>query len=106
MAQFGSFLANHWVLASVLVLIVILLIVTELKRGVLGFADIKPQEAVRLINREDAVTLDVRDEKDYRAGHVLHAVHIPMALHAERMHELDDHNDTTEKVKCRTGQRS
>lgn len=106
MAEFGDFVVRHWLLVSALVVIVVLIVVTELKRKVLGFADIKPQEAVRLINQEDAITLDVRDDKEYRGGHVLNAVHIPLALLEERLPELEPYKGKPVVVYCRTGQRS
>lgn len=106
MAQFGDFVANHWMLMSALVFIVTLIVVTELKRKVLGFADIKPQEAVRLMNQEEAIALDVRDDKEFRSGHILNAVHIPLPLLEERLQELDAQKDKPVIAYCRTGQRS
>src|SRR3569832_2723075 len=80
MAQFGDFVANHWMLVSALVFIITLIVVTELKRKVLGFADIYPQQAVRLMNQEEAIALDVRDDKEFRSGHILNAVHFLLFL--------------------------
>ncbi len=106
MAQFGEFLLNHWLLASAFVVVLLLIIAVEMKRKVLGFADIKPQEAVRLINQEDAITLDVREDQEYAQGHVINAVHIPLGLLDKRLHELEPHKDKPIVVYCRTGQRS
>lgn len=106
MGQFGEFVTNHWMLVSALVFIVTLIVVTELKRKVLGFADIKPQEAVRLMNHEGAIPLDVREDKEFQSGHILNAVHIPLPLLEERLHELHAHKDQPVIVYCRTGQRS
>lgn len=106
MSQFGEFVTNHWMLVSALVFIVALIVITELKRKVLGFADIKPQEAVRLMSHEEATTLDVRDDKEFRSGHILNAVHIPLPLLEERLHELDAHKGKPVIVYCRTGRRS
>lgn len=46
-------------------------------------------EAVQLINRRDAVVIDVRDSADYATGHIVNARHIPEAQLAERIKELD-----------------
>ena len=35
--------------------------------------------AIELINREDALVLDVRDAGEYGAGHILGAKHLPLA---------------------------
>ncbi len=106
MGHIGEFIVNHWVLTLSLVVIVALLVMDALKRKVLGFQDIKPQEAVRLINHEDAVPVDVREDGEYHEGHVLNAVHIPLGLMEGRLHELDAYKERPLIVYCRTGQRA
>lgn len=106
MGHLGEFIVKHWLLALALVVIVALLIIDALKRRVLGFQDIKPQEAVRLINHEGAVAVDVREDKEYQEGHVLNAVHIPLGLMEERIAELDAYRSQPLIVYCRTGQRA
>ena len=106
MGRLGDFVVNHWLLVIALVVIVALLVVDTLKRRVLGFQDIKPQEAVRLINHEGAVAVDVREDKEYHEGHVLNAVHIPLGLMEERISELDAYRSRPLIVYCRTGQRA
>ena len=104
--QLSDFIVNHWLLVLAFAVIVALLVMDTLKRRVLGFKDIKPQEAVRLINHEGAVMVDVREDKEYQEGHVLDAVHIPYGLMEERLHELEVHKARPLIVYCRTGQRS
>ena len=106
MGQLGEFVVKHWLLELALVVIVVLLILDALKRRVLGFQDIQPQEAVRLMNHEGAVAVDVREDKEYHEGHVLDAVHIPLGLMEERIDELDAYRSRPLIVYCRTGQRA
>ena len=63
-------------------------------------------EAVQLINRRDAVVLDVRDTGDYAAGHITSARHIPEAQLSGRMKELDKYKSRLLVVSCRTGSRA
>jgi rhodanese-related sulfurtransferase len=44
--------------------------------------------ATQLINRQNAVMLDLREGKDYDGGHVPNAVHIPLSQLASRGGEL------------------
>jgi rhodanese-related sulfurtransferase len=44
--------------------------------------------ATQLINRQNAVLLDLRETKDYDAGHVPNAVHIPLSQLGSRGGEL------------------
>jgi rhodanese-related sulfurtransferase len=106
MEHLREFVVNHWVLVLALVVVVALLIIDAMKRRVLGFQDIKPQEAVRLINHEGAVAVDVREDKEFHEGHVLNAVHIPLGLMEERIGDLDAYRSQPLIVYCRTGQRA
>lgn len=63
-------------------------------------------DAVQLINRRDAVVLDVRDTGDYGNGHITGAKHIPEAQLADRMKELEKFKLRPIVVCCRTGTRA
>lgn len=63
-------------------------------------------DAVQLINRRDALVLDVRDTGEYAAGHIANARHIPEAQLADRMKELDKHKSRPILVSCRVGSRA
>lgn len=63
-------------------------------------------EAVQLINRRDALVLDVRDTGDYAAGHIASAKHVPEAQLAERLKEIEKHRTRPIIVSCRTGSRA
>lgn len=63
-------------------------------------------EAVQLINRRDALVLDVRDTGEFAAGHVAGARHIPEAQLAERIKELEKYKSRPIVVTCRTGSRA
>jgi rhodanese-related sulfurtransferase len=63
-------------------------------------------EAVQLINRRDAVVLDVRDTGDYAAGHITNARHIAESQLPDRMKELEKHKSRPVVVCCRTGSRA
>ena len=106
MGHLGEFIINHWLLVLALVVIAVLLVLDALKRRVLGFEDIKPQEAVRLINHEGALVVDVREDNEYHEGHVLNARLMPYGLLDERLQELEDYRDKPLVVYCRTGQRA
>jgi rhodanese-related sulfurtransferase len=63
-------------------------------------------EAVQLINRRDAVVLDVRDAGDYNAGHIANARHIPEGQVAERIKELEKFKSRPIVVSDRSGARA
>lgn len=68
--------------------------------------EISVAEAVQLINRRDAVVVDVRDSGEYAAGHIANARHIPEAQLADRLKELDKFKSRPIIVSCRSGSRA
>jgi rhodanese-related sulfurtransferase len=63
-------------------------------------------EAVQLINRRDAVVVDVRDTGEFAAGHIANARHIPEAQLGDRLKELEKYKAKPILVSCRTGTRA
>ena len=59
------------------------------QRLMTGGKDVTVQEAVQLINRRDAVVLDVRNASEFAAGHIPNARHIPAGEIEKRLKELD-----------------
>ncbi len=106
MGQFVDFIVNHPFLVAAFVIIVVMLIMNEFKRKLLGFNEVGPNDAVRLINHEDAATLDVREDSEYQQGHILNAIHIPLGLLESRLEELEEYKEKPLIVYCRSGQRA
>ncbi|HTT38446.1 MAG TPA: rhodanese-like domain-containing protein [Burkholderiales bacterium] len=63
-------------------------------------------DAVRLINRMDAVIVDVREPHEFRSGHIPNARNIPMGQLKDRMKELEKFKNRPILLVCQTGQRS
>jgi len=68
--------------------------------------EIGPMEAVQLINRRDAVVLDLREVADYKSGHITNARHIPEGEIDARMKELEKVKARPIIVSCARGNRS
>lgn len=106
MSQLVEFVTNHWMLVLALVGIVALLIGHESQRRLSGVADIGPMEAIRLLNQQDALFIDTRSDAEYKEGHILHALHIPMAELERRLGELEKYKGRPLIAYCRSGHRS
>ncbi len=63
-------------------------------------------EAVQLINRRDALVIDVRENDEYAAGHIGNARHIPLAQLADNLKSLEKFKTRPVIVCCRSGSRS
>lgn len=92
LANLIEFASNHYLLSSAFVLLLVLLIVTELRKG---GKSLSPRELTALVNRDEAVIIDVRPAKEFSAGHIVDALNIPYDKIATRLSELEKHKDKT-----------
>lgn len=104
--QLTEFLFNHWLLFLAALVLLSLLVMSFARDRLLGFKEVKPGEAVRLINHEDAVVLDTRGQDEFAGGHILNAINIPLSDLEKGMDQLDRSRTAPVIVCCRTGQRS
>lgn len=103
MQQLIEFVTNHWVL--VLALVVILgLLIHNLILG--GKGSVDPVSATDLINRRDALMVDVRPAADFAKGHIINAVNIPMNGFKNQVSTLQKHKSKPIVVACRSGSQS
>jgi rhodanese-related sulfurtransferase len=68
--------------------------------------EVSAVEAVQLINRRDALVIDVRDTGEYEAGHIASAKHVPERQLTERLKEFEKFKGRPVIVTCRSGMRS
>ena len=106
MEQILNFINNHWDLFAALIIILALLFASTLIDAIRGIKQIGPAEATRLINHEDALVLDVREDKEFADGHIINSLHIPMAKVQNKLAELSKYKTSPVIVSCRSGARS
>ena len=106
MEPYIDFAGRHPYLTMALLAVVAMLVYSYLAPLFRSWKTVTPLEATRLINREDAVLLDVREDSEYRGGHIINSVHIPLSVLDKRLDELEKHKDRPIVVACRTGNRS
>ncbi len=71
------------------------MLVWPLARRSLGGPSISTAQATHLINREDALVLDVREPGEYGAGHILGAKNLPPARLASGAGDVVKKKDAT-----------
>lgn len=69
-------------------------------------AHLTPAEATLMMNREDALVLDVRETGEWSSGHISGARHITLAQLGKRMSELEKFKDRPVIICCASGNRS
>lgn len=65
---------------------------------------VSPNQATFMINKENALVLDIREKKDFDSGHLSSAINIPYAKLASRIDELDEHKERPIILVCKSGQ--
>jgi len=71
-----------------------------------GIKEVNSAEALQLINHKNALILDVREDSEYKSGHILNAKWIPLGKLVQRIGELERYREQSIVVVCRSGQRS
>jgi rhodanese-related sulfurtransferase len=71
-----------------------------------GIQEIDHIAAMQLINHKNALVLDVREQSEYDAGHVLNSKLIPLGKLKERLGELEKYRERPVIIICRTGNQS
>jgi len=99
-----SYLIENWIPALMAVVSGGLLLWPVLQRGAQGGA-ISANEAVRLINREKAVVIDVCEAEEFAAGHVAGARSVPLAA-LEGSKSLPSNKALPLVVVCASGARA
>ncbi len=101
MSQLFEFVGNHPILVGIFAVLLTLFIRNETQRGGRG---VSPQELVNLVNKEGAVVLDVRDSKEFAAGHIVDAVNVPHTSLESRLAELEKYKEKPVTIVCKMGQ--
>lgn len=71
-----------------------------------GIKEVDHVAAMQLINHKNALVLDVREQAEYDAGHVLNSKLIPLGKLKERLGELEKYRERPVIIICRTGNQS
>ncbi|KPQ03158.1 rhodanese-like domain-containing protein [Marinobacter sp. HL-58] len=103
MERVFEFAVNHYILVSLFVAFLLAILVLESRRG---GAKISAQGAVNLINRDEAVVVDIRDRKDFNEGRITGAINIPLNSIKSRASELKKFKDKQIIVADKMGQHS
>jgi rhodanese-related sulfurtransferase len=102
----SEFFTNNIILFIALGIIIVLIIRMEIKRALRGFKDISPAEAVLLINKQDAIMLDVRESNELTQGSIRGAKHLALSVLKQRVDELKAHAQQPVITYCKAGNRS
>jgi rhodanese-related sulfurtransferase len=101
-----EFLANHPILTGSLVAVIGLILFAEFQRATRKYRALGPADAVRIMNQDGALVLDVREDNEFSGGRIAGARHIPLGVLKQRLKEIEKYREAPVLVYCRSGARS
>jgi len=101
-----EFLGNHIYLTLAFVGVLVALVVTEAQRLMRGYAALTPAGLTQLINRENALLLDLSPPTEFEKGHIPGARNIAPSQFDPQHKDLAKARELPVAVVCRTGQAS
>jgi rhodanese-related sulfurtransferase len=104
MQQFLEFIGNNAILSGLFAVVLAAWIAWELARLARKWKEVSTREAVHLINREDALVLDVSNSADHAAGHIIGALHMPPSRIESGNQQLLKHRERPILVYCKNNQ--
>ena len=103
MLEFNLFLIDYWYFSVPLFLFLFLFAYSEMNKG---GKKIEPNELTRLVNKENAILIDLRKKEDYENGHIMTALNYPHQEFDNQMHELDKFKERPIILVCDMGRSS
>ena len=101
-----EFLGNHFYLTLGFIGVLVALLVTEVQRFTRGYKALTPAGLTQLVNRENALLIDVSSLQDFEKGHVPGARHVAISQFDAENKELAKSRDLPVAIYCRNGQTS
>jgi rhodanese-related sulfurtransferase len=101
-----EFFGNHPFLSFGFVGVLAAIIATEIGRLTRGYKTLTPAGLTQLVNRNNALLIDVSSIQDYEKGHVPGARHVAMSQFDPESKDLAKAKDLPIAIYCKSGQTS
>lgn len=104
MEQLVEFAKDNLILSVVWVVLLAIIVYSYISPFLSKAKRVDNHQATLLINKEDAVVVDIRTQKDYKSGHIIGAQHIkPEDVRQANFTKLEKYKDTPIIVVCAMG---
>ncbi|MEE4295460.1 MAG: rhodanese-like domain-containing protein [Wenzhouxiangella sp.] len=104
MDQFIAFVSDNLLLSGAFVAVLVAWLAWEVARLGRKWKEVGTLEAVRLINRDEPLVLDVSNSTDFAKGHITGAMHMPPSRIEAGNQQLLKQKDRPVLVYCQRGQ--
>jgi rhodanese-related sulfurtransferase len=106
MEQYTDFATQHWVLSTAFGIVLLLFLINEVYTYLTCIPKVTPEEALDLINHQQALIIDGRSSLDFNKGHILGAINIPYPQLKDALNKIEDYKTQPIILSCAMGQHS
>ncbi len=106
MGAYITFAKSHWLLSLAFLVVLVALVVNEVIIRMRGLSKINPQSLVNLMNREQALVLDLRSLEEFKAGHIAGAKHVDAVQLTNKIDNLLKDKNHPVILVCSQGQKA
>ena len=104
MDQLITFAMSQSLLSTIWLFIVLMIIVMTIRIQMSPIKQLSTQQMTFLVNRESGVVVDSRSEKDFKAGHIVDALHLDNdKVSKNDFSSLEKHKDKPIIIVCSAG---
>lgn len=79
MQEYIDFFSNNPMLAIAWIVIAVMLVQSLVKDKLTGIKAVTAQQATLMINKQNAIVVDVRSSDEFKKGHIVNAKHITLS---------------------------
>jgi len=98
-----AFLGRHQMLSLVLAALTVAIVFNEISRLLRGFKVLRPAELTALVNRENALVVDLRPQTDFAKGHIPGSKNVQMSQFDPESKQLAPAKALPVVLVCKTG---
>lgn len=97
------FIQHHLVLSLALVIVLLILVALEFIKIKRGAKRLSTQQAIQLINHENATVIDIRNKEAFVNGHIVSAISLPLRDLEESTKKLEKYITQPIIIVCASG---
>lgn len=106
MQEYIDFASRNWHLFIVLAVVLVMIVWIEIRRATRGYKEVSLADAVLLINKEDALVLDVREANERGQGSIIDAKHVALSTLPQKLDDIAGDKNKPVLVFCKMGNKS
>lgn len=103
MNEFYQFAIDNWMLSSAWVVTAVVLAGIQIKFMAYGPKSVNPQMLTNLVNRNNAVVVDIRNQANFSSGHIQGALNIPLEKLKDNTSPLEKYRNNPIIMVCANG---